>query len=544
MHTLRLNLKTGRYSDMFLDKAFTAEDKLQNIVVSEGKKRLRMLKRDKEYKNAKRTYGYTMELITKWTATVSKIEKIERSKRTPEQKKTLPFLRKKIKDATVKHKEAANTLNTLIETYELTEASLQAYAVVGRKNFKKYLSSHQAQEIASRVYQGVEKVLYGNGEDIHFKKRDELHTIASKSFSGIRYYDVYHTSYYKKRVVPRHAAEIEYMGRQIEVDIPSDDPYVQESLQHEIKYVQIERKYYPSGWKYYVILYLEGDAPKKITKGKGMSGVDPGVSSIAMAGEEGVLLEEIAPRVKWYNAQIEKLQVKIDKSMRGSNPGNYNTDGTVKKGKHEWVYTKACQRYKRKLKTLYRKKAEYIKMCEFILANKIIEKSGIIRIEKMNYKALAKRAKGPAVRSEKASVVKDKDGNEKEVHKFKKKKRLGKSINDRAPAQMVSILKTKASLYDVPVEEIKTSSFKASQYHHDTDTYIKPQLSERYKDIAGRRVQRDLYSAFLIWHSNETLDAPDRESCKRDFYRFANLQDDLILEMIRNKVSYKPVFGF
>ena len=162
----------------------------------------------------------------------------------------------------------------------------------------------------------------------------------------------------------------------------------------------------------------------------------------------------------------------------------------------------------------------------------------------MNFRALQRRAKGSAKRSDKESVIKCKGGTEKVIHKFKRKKRFGKSINDRSPAQMVSILKMKANQYDIPFDEINTTSFKASQYHHDIDKYIKPVLSERYKDIAGRRVQRDLYSAFLIWHANQDLTVPDRESCIKDFYRFANEQDDLILDMIRNKISYKPVFGF
>ena len=147
MHTLRFPLRTGKNKDVFLNKLFNVEDKIQNIVVSEAKKRLRSLKRDKTYRSLKRQYAYAIEHSQK-----------ERSKVIGEE------------------------LNSLVEEYGLTEASLQAYASKAQKNYRHLISSQQAQEIASRVYEGVSDVLYGNGKDIHFKKRDELHTIASKSF--------------------------------------------------------------------------------------------------------------------------------------------------------------------------------------------------------------------------------------------------------------------------------------------------------------------------------------------------------------------------
>ena len=93
-------------------------------------------------------------------------------------------------------------------------------------------------------------------------------------------------------------------------------------------------------------------------------------------------------------------------------------------------------------------------------------------------------------------------------------------------------------------EESNTSSMKASQYHHDTDEYIKTQLSERFKIIDGHKVQRDLYSAFITGHSDYFHMHPDRDACLADFDSFLEKHDALIHEMIESGVSRPACFGF
>ena len=59
MHTLRFPLKTGRQKEQVLSKGFTAMGKLHNVIVKECKKRLRMLRRDPEYRALKKVYAKT-----------------------------------------------------------------------------------------------------------------------------------------------------------------------------------------------------------------------------------------------------------------------------------------------------------------------------------------------------------------------------------------------------------------------------------------------------------------------------------------------------
>ena len=140
--------------------------------------------------------------------------------------------------------------------------------------------------------------------------------------------------------------------------------------------------------------------------------------------------------------------------------------------------------------------------------------------------------------------VKQKDGTVKVIQKYKRKKRFGRSINRRAPARFLLELKRKAEAVGGVYAEIDTKEFKASQYNHVTDTYEKIPLSQREKEIGNRKVQRDLYSAFLIRNADLDFKHPDREKCEYEFEYFANLQDQLILKMKESGLSMRQCFGF
>ena len=136
------------------------------------------------------------------------------------------------------------------------------------------------------------------------------------------------------------------------------------------------------------------------------------------------------------------------------------------------------------------------------------------------------------------------DGTVKVIQKYKRKKRFGRSINRRAPARFLLELKRKAEAVGGVYAEVDTKEFKASQYNHVTDTYEKIPLSQREKEIGNRKVQRDLYSAFLIRNADLDFKHPDREKCEYEFEYFADMQDQLILKMKESGLSMRQCFGF
>ena len=99
----------------------------------------------------------------------------------------------------------------------------------------------------------------------------------------------------------------------------------------------------------------------------------------------------------------------------------------------------------------------------------------------------------------------------KEKGGFKKNKRFGKSLAKRAPAMLLTIINRKLAYYGLNLIEINTFKAKASQFNHITGEYHKKSLSKRWNDLNGMKIQRDLYSAFLIMNISGDLEKCDIE---------------------------------
>lgn len=511
MYVLRHKLKPSTNDIFIIEKRFHLIAKVHNNLVFYAKKHLRMLKRDSVYREALKAYVAAKEAA----------------------------------DDSAK-KIAAKLLQERIAFYALTKTALEKYVSVDQKKYSRHLSSHQCQAEAARVLKGIEAVLYGNGKDVHYKKFEDFNTISCKCpTNGIRIYDAIHTDFLPKTMERPNFECIEWLGLIIPVKIDWNDPYILEGMDNQdVSYCEIERLAFNDGYHYYVNVYFKGTAPKKRTPpSKGTMGIDPGVSTIAATSDSTVFLEELAPRCKDYNKRIARLQQQIDVSTRMSNPGNYNPDGTCKKGRYKWKYTKACLCKKQAVKVLYRKKSAYIRQSHQELANRLIMAASVFKVEEMSFKALQKRSK-KTERQDNVSIDKDKRDNIRQVRKFKKKKRFGKSLNDRAPAELLNILKMKCVQYGLRYTEIHTSQFKASQYNHVTDEYDKCPLDQRSKVIDGHEVQRDLYSSFLIQHANQDGTYPNREQCIIDFPKFLKLHNEQLEKMKRSNISMKQCFGF
>lgn len=504
MHTLQLPLKTTSYDNHQIVRRFHAVSHIHNVTVKHAIKLMNQLKHDKAY------CSYLSEY-----ASIKKKEKLSSA-----DKKRLKALSKLMSDIRL--------------PIGLSEYGLQSYIKVCAKQYTKLLSSQQVQKEVTRVWRGVEKVLFSNGKKIHFKKYMNFDTVCGKTNTNGAKFD-------------KSSMTVNWLGLCLKCKpISKNDSYKTEALSHDISYCEIKRMMFNNGWHYYVVLYLKGDAPKKLIKiGSNEMGIDPGVSTIAGVSDDKAVLKELAPKSKDYDKQIRKLQQKMDTSKRISNPDKYNQDGTINKSNRDrWVYSNTYKKNRRQLKCAYRKKSAYTKQSHEELANELLEDSSTFFVEDMNYAALAKKSKKPAERQDKTTNVKQKDGTTKAVKKYKKKKRYGKSLNNRSPSLFLSILKRKCGLYGGQVQTVKTKTFKASQYDHVKDEYIKVPLSQREKVIGGYTVQRDLYSAFLIKNADCTLEHADRDKCIHEFEHFVMIHNQLINDLKPSNVTMKQCFGF
>jgi hypothetical protein len=226
-----------------------------------------------------------------------------------------------------------------------------------------------------------------------------------------------------------------------------------------------------------------------------------------------VKIYELADKVQNIENKKRVIQRKLDRSKRAMNPDNFNSNGTIKKQgnmKVKWIKSNHYIKLKNELKELYRKQADIRKMQHECLANYIISLGDNIYVETMNFSGLQKKL---------TKTEKNDKG------KFKKKKRFGKSLANKAPAMLLTIIDRKLGYYDRVLNKIDTYSVKASQYSHLNGEYKKKKLSERWNYFGDIKVQRDMYSAFLIMNVDNDLKGINQQKCNERFANFLKLHN-------------------
>lgn len=468
-------LITEKYQETILNKRFEISRQLYNAVLSKAYKRYKSMIETKKYRQ----------------------------------------LKDQINNANEKEKKLLyKQLNEMYKQYRLNEYSLHKDIQEMQHHFSENIDSFTAQKIATRVWSAFEDLLFGDGKIVHFKKYGELDSLEGKSNkTGIRFKDGF----------------LIWNGLKIPVKIDYNNPYEYQALKDEICYCRIKRRFIKGKYKYYLQIVFKGVPPMKINKdgevkrhiGNGTVGLDIGTQTIAIVSNVDVKLLELADRVNNIEKEKRRILRYMDRSRRANNPDNFNEDGTIKKGKLKWVKSNRYIKAQNKLRELYRKQADVREYQHQLLSNYILSLGNKIKVEEMNFKGLQKRSK---------KTEKNDKG------KFKRKKRFGKSLANKAPAKLLTILDNKLKYFGEKLIKVNTKEVKASQYNHLNCRYNKKKLSQRWNDLNGIKIQRDLYSAFLIQHVNDDLCNINQEECKRDFERFKILHDKEIERLNNSEV--------
>lgn len=474
-YCVTFSLISEKYQETILNKRFEISRQLYNAVLSKAYKRYKSMIETKKYRQ----------------------------------------LKEQINNANEKEKKLLyKQLNEMYKQYRLNEYSLHEDIQEMQHHFSENIDSFTAQKIATRVWSAFEDLLFGDGEIVHFKKYGELDSLEGKSNkTGIRFKDGF----------------LIWNGLKIPVKIDYNNPYEYQALKDEICYCRIKRRFIKGKYKYYLQIVFKGVPPMKINKdgevkrhiGNGTVGLDIGTQTIAIVSNVDVKLLELADRVNNIEKEKRRILRYMDRSRRANNPDNFNEDGTIKKGKLKWVKSNRYIKAQNKLRELYRKQADVREYQHQLLSNYILSLGNKIKVEEMNFKGLQKRSK---------KTEKNDKG------KFKRKKRFGKSLANKAPAKLLTILDNKLKYFGEKLIKVNTKEVKASQYNHLNCRYNKKKLSQRWNDLNGIKIQRDLYSAFLIQHVNDDLCNINQEECKRDFERFKILHDKEIERLNNSEV--------
>ena len=212
----------------------------------------------------------------------------------------------------------------------------------------------------------------------------------------------------------------------------------------------------------------------------------------------------------------------MDRSRRAIDPQNYNDDGTVKKGRKTWKYSNHYKKLKAKHSELCRINAINRQLAINEDANHLRSLGDVFITEPKNASKLMKRTKDTTVNSK---------------GKFHKKKRFGKSIKNRCPSGFQTTVERKFKVSGGIYIEVP-NNYRASQYDHTADDYIKKKLSDRiYKLTDGTLVQRDWYSSFLLYCYDYRTKDIDKNKCISEFDKCYNKEKALIEWIKANKIK-------
>lgn len=478
---LELKLLSSKRDEAVLDKRLLCVWYIKVQLVKYARKQVQKLREDKHYR----------ELLSERTALYGKSGKSNVSR---------------IRDI-------GYELNDIRRSYGLSKYQFKLWVQPLQHRYTKYIDSRTAQCIADDIWNAVDKLLFGSGKELHIPKRDDVNSVeGNDNATGIRF----------------RKGHILWKGLDIQVSRDKSNAYENEALTHKIKYCRIVRKQFSGRWHYYVQLVLEGIPPKKYTVGSGRVGIDPGTMSAAAAFEKGCILTALDEGVHDYSDQIDRINRSLDRSRRAVNPGNYNPDGTIKKGRKYWAYSKNYRLLQQRKRSLERKQASGLRCHHERLANEILSLGDEVYTEDMNYKGLQRRSK---------ETTRNSRG------RFNRKKRFGKSLKSGAPAMLLSMIERKLRYEGKELHKVNTRTFRASQYNHVTDEYVKKRLSKRYNTIDGRWIQRDLYSAFLLMNSADDLQSTDRSLCIKTYGTFLDNHDRCIADLINSNCKLLGSFG-
>lgn len=223
---------------------------------------------------------------------------------------------------------------------------------------------------------------------------------------------------------------------------------------------------------------------------------------------------------KLHAGKLRIIERKMGRSKRSTNPQNYNRNGTVRKGHLKWKFSRSYRKLKAQRADIYRRMAAKRKASHEQLANEIIASGTDIRVEKMQFNGLQRRAK---------KTTKNRNG------RCSSKKRFGKTIGERAPAMLLSIIDRKLKYYGMELKKVDTARVRASQYNPLDESFHRKDLKDRMIELApGIIVQRDMLSAYILEHTNSDLKSINRISCREDFNRFLDLQNKEITRLKEN----------
>jgi hypothetical protein len=323
--------------------------------------------------------------------------------------------------------------------------------------WKDRLGANVVQRIAERVFSAVQQYAFGQRGRPRFKGVNRpLHSLEA-------------TTHAANILWKKETGCVVLGDLTLSALLPStaQDPYLHQALMGRTKYCRVLWRNVNGERRWLVSLMQTGVAPAQHAVAAGaVVGLDIGPSTIAVVGDGSASRVTFCDTVIQPWTEMRRLQRKMDRSKRATNPHCFNANGTAKRGQ-KFAPSKRYAALRIEGAEIERKLAAERKRAHGELANSMLGLGNILQSETLSYRSFQKN--------------------------------FGKSVKVRAPGILVEQLRRKAESAGGQLVDLHTWTLKMSQYDHTTQTYTQKPLSQRGHTLGDGSgvVQRDIYSAFL-----------------------------------------------
>ena len=450
--------------------------------------------------------------------------------------------RSESKDKTARLKELRDEIRNLAKEYGVDSQSVYNETRVLRKlNIYNYLLNSQiAQKICEDLLSGIERVLSGEGTDIHIPRRYDVDTIVAKqdgkgfvldmsgdkvtvSFRGVAKNRTYPDEKHNKR--PLYKTEKRKVTIAVKATRTSDAMDEIDALR--VKYAKYKSSGLPGGYNpvrycairrilymdkgevrhgYQLLIVVSGNAPKRKGArpiGEGKAGMDASTYAHTFVTENEALIITPSPSMDRLADKIGDIQVWMDQILRKDNKDWFDDKGVFKKPEDNVLRSKGLFKSPEYLRLRWRVRMLWqryygTRKTEFHrVANRLVGKARVFIMEDMKYRAMQKRG-----HHEVEVTRKQADGVEVTTTETQSFRRFGRSMQKAAPGMFFEILERKVLAAGGVFIRVNPADIKASQYNPITGECVKHGLDERAIRIADDLyVQRDLLAAYNLMHA-------------------------------------------
>lgn len=290
----------------------------------------------------------------------SAMKKNERYQELLELRRELAKIEKPTKSQKAQTKKINEELGKIRMNYGLTKYQLSLWLLGRRKQTKAYqhLNTAELQVIAENAYQTLSQVIF-------YKVKPEKLKFRSKYSLDHSFRNRVNTTGTRLAVSekPDIAYRLYIHKRSTFIDIPistfTEYQQIQLLRAEKIKYVQIISKTIRGKKVFYLQIVCQGLPVTKIQKGEGVTGIDPGISTVAYVSKGTCKLVDLVPEnFARKERLIQNLSRKIERSRKVNNPEAYDADGTCKKNARFKPLSKRARRLAIRRQTAYRKLTE------------------------------------------------------------------------------------------------------------------------------------------------------------------------------------------